>query len=132
MIRIYADFHKARPSPWDPALEAVPLVCLGTLRDLCRLGVRLSEGLVCIVSMDSDEREDIAYQGVARFDRASGRWWVEYDAKTLSYLPREAPPAVGLVCWSCGAVVGDRPAWTPDEKCDSCDALLEAPWAPPR
>lgn len=127
---IYADFHKAGDSQWTAGHEAVPLVCWGTLKDLCRLGVRLVEGMPLVVYMDNCDSEDMTYRGTARFERASGKWWVEYDPATLDYPPRQHDYSRGLVCWACKAEVRDLGVH-PGEQCSCCGVLLEAPWAPP-
>ena len=127
---VYADFHKALVSPFDAGLEAVPLVCWGTLKDLSRHGILLKPGMPLMVYMDSCELEDMAYPGVARFDSDSGTWWVEYDPETLHYPPRQHDYGGGLVCWSCKTFVRDLGVH-PGERCASCGVPLEAPWAPP-
>lgn len=122
---VYADFHKAHASPWTPGLWAVPLVCSGTFDDLCRLGLRLVEGLALAPSM-----EDVEYDGIARYDHERRRWCIEFDEATL----REGSDAGccfrDFLCWSCS-----QPAqWHglgSEGRCQHCGADLGALWAPP-
>lgn len=122
---IYVDFHKSIASPWTPGHWAVPVVCSGTLDDLSQLGLRLREGLRAVVFF-----EDVEYDGVARFDLQSRRWYFEHDDSTLRYVtPHDYGPSIFL-CWSC------RRATTYSrldcgERCPYCNADLGALWAPP-
>jgi hypothetical protein len=56
---IGADFNGMQKSSRFPGLCSIGLHTIGSLKDLSRLELVLSEGLVLTIQMDSDEKEDI-------------------------------------------------------------------------
>jgi hypothetical protein len=132
--RIYADFNGLDRSPADRDRVAIHLHYFGTLVDLCRQRVRLTEGLVVVVYSDSDESEDLEATGVVHFDINTKQWFAEFDESQIRYVNTKPNEALRLLCWSCGAelwVSGDRRSIQIGDVCASCRASIHEPLAPP-
>jgi hypothetical protein len=82
-IKIYADFQKA-----DDEGRLI-LTCLGTLKDLNRYGVQLSEGLrLTFYSDDADENgnsDDLIVEGITHYDKASEQWTAIIDWNAIKH-----------------------------------------------
>jgi hypothetical protein len=106
--RIYADFNGAEASHRAPNRAAIHLHRMGSLRDLARLGIVLSEGMRLTIYMDSDDTEDIEADAEVYFDSATRHWMAEYTPDEIRDVPR-------------------HPGWSgPSFPCVSCRADLAA------
>lgn len=106
-------------------------MCFGTIQDLSQLGLRLEQGMRLTIYMDSCEREDLEFDGVAQYDNNAGMWLIEYDPATLRYTPCRDRTRLPFLCWACR-----RPATYTGrgrgEVCSICGESLDAPWSSPR
>ena len=74
--RIFVDFNNC-----DRQGRA-RLNCIGTLKDLCRLGVVLREGLeICLSSYELEA------DGVATYSQEEGLWVARFDLNKIRELP---------------------------------------------
>jgi hypothetical protein len=84
--RVYADFNK-----WDGdgKLRWLILTCNGTLDDLSRLNIQLSEGLeITFYSDDADQAgvsDEIEADGYAHFDINKNQWVGMIDWKSIRH-----------------------------------------------
>jgi hypothetical protein len=91
--RIYADFQNL-----DDA-NRLRLTCVGTLQDLERQGVRLTDGLVVTLYTDDlddhGQPDEMRAQGVVHYDEAQQCWVAELDWNGLRHASDEPIPIAG-------------------------------------
>ncbi len=129
--RIYADFNALAGHGED---RAVILNTQGTLSDLARHRVRLSECLRLTFWDASDDDEDIEVDAEVNYHPGQGHWLGEFAASKLRYVPKRDRTEHPCVCFSCGAdvtglsQVGEYGLGT---KCPACSSDLGEPLRPP-
>lgn len=137
--RIYADFHRLDPSPRDPTKVVLSLDRMGTLRDLCLLGVRLVEDLELTVYSDSSEDEDLEADAIAFFDQGRRVWFAELEESSIRDVPippapTDAASACELVCFRCRMDLSPqikRQGLDLGDVCSSCGSAVHEPIHPP-
>jgi hypothetical protein len=81
--RVYADFQNLAD------VDRLKLTCVGTRRDLARLGLELEEGLALTLytdDADDDGRsDDLLVDGVVRFHQGEQCWTAEVDWNSLRH-----------------------------------------------
>ena len=95
--RVYGDFHNLDDS------NRLRLTCAGTLEDLARQAIELSEGLALTFYMDdADDQgrsDDILVDGTTHYDPAGQCWVAIADWSSVRHASDEArcgvPPAQG-------------------------------------
>jgi hypothetical protein len=92
--KIYADFQNL-----DDA-NRLRLNCVGTLQDLERQGVRLTDGLiVTFYTDDADDRgqpDEMRAEGVVHYDAVQSCWVAEVDWNNIWHASDEAAPVLGI------------------------------------
>ena len=134
-MRVYVDLNAG------VGVGQVRLSCLGTLRDLCAMRVRLHDGLPLRLYTDSDFTSDLEMDAVARWipDENSldgGSWVAEIDSSKLWEVPVTEPPSVGswFPCSACGRNLAEQIArlgLPVDARCAGCGVRIRAPIDPP-
>ncbi len=93
MLRVYADFQNL-----DRA-NRLRLTCAGTLRDLERSGLRLSEGMcLTFYTDDADDEgrpDELRVDGVVHFDESEQCWVATVDWKHLRHASHESSTTGG-------------------------------------
>ncbi len=91
--KIYADFQNL-----DDA-NRLRLTCVGTIQDLERQGVELTDGLLLtLYTDDADDRgqpDEMRAEGVAHYDEAQRCWVAEVDWNGIRHASDEPIPVVG-------------------------------------
>ena len=76
-LRVYADFQKLDDD------NRLILTCRGTLQDLQRLGIQLSEGIRLVFYTDDSDDEgrtdELRAEGVVQYDHSARRWVAAID-----------------------------------------------------
>lgn len=136
--RVYADFNSIEYEDIAHTSATVGLTGYGTIANLSKLKLRLTEGQQLLLY----EPNDIEVEGVAFFDHTridpagrSGEWMARFDPRNIrdaiptTESPREHP------CFGCGydllphlKVVGQRYI----EVCPNCATSVMAPLEPPK
>ncbi len=121
--RIYADFNGKQGSSCDEKLEAIPLDTYGSLRDLTNLQIKLKEGMVLVVYMDSDENEDIEADSTVYYDYQQKWWMAEIDAKKIRDVLQHRDGDNRFLCFECRNNLEpffEKHGRTLDTKCPYC------------
>ena len=129
--RIYADFNGYYR---NGDVDCVELDTLGTLIDLHRLQVRLTEGLEIMAWDQSDETEDMEVVGTCHYDALPGRrrWCVQFSHGSLAYVPgRQEPISRDFVCFRCRQPLPEKVCQGADRVCPHCGLCIDFPWQPP-
>jgi hypothetical protein len=100
-IRIFGDFKCILSSSRRKDFEAIPLNRFGSLCDLSRQGLVLSEGLTLTVFDSSDESEDLEADVVVYFDEPFGTWVGEFFKGSIRHVPTVSRPYPELECFNC-------------------------------
>ena len=65
------------------------LTCRGTIDDLARLGIELTEGLEAVFYMDDADEEgksdELEADGVVHFDKAANHWIARIDMRSIRH-----------------------------------------------
>lgn len=81
--KVYADFQKV-----DDEGRLI-LTCAGTVRDLARHRIELTEGLVLtFYSDDADDEgkpDDLLVEGTVQYDESAGRWVALIDRDAIKH-----------------------------------------------
>ncbi len=132
---IYADFNGMQESSRSPELCAVPLHTMGSLMDLSRLGLVLSDGLALTIHMDSDKNEDIEATATVYFDPGFQQWVAEIDRSLIRDVPMyDRESDLSFPCASCGAALSlstEARGLSFDDGCPKCGKPINAPLSPP-
>ena len=132
-MRVYADFNALGGRGDDCALM---LHRSGTLQDLHRLGLRLSEGETHTFWDRSDEDEDLEVDAKLAFDDKSAEWVAEFARDEIRYVPHQKEPD-DFDCYPCFRCRSDlrrfrdSAGFAMDSKCPSCGLPVMFPIAPP-
>ncbi len=132
--RIYADYHKLDVD--EAGNEYLPLVCYGTLKDLCQQGIVLEHGLVLTFYMDSDTNEDIEYDCRVEYDSSHHRWIARMLACDVRHVAVDhADQTMDHPCIKCQYEL--RPfikdhGLSDDSVCPKCGTVVNLPLLPPR
>jgi hypothetical protein len=119
--RIFADFNGLTDNE-------VGLEYFGSLRDLSRLRLRLSEGMKLVVYDPSDGDEVMEMEGMAAYRH--GRWGAVLDASSFRRVPNQSvsEPPFDFPCFHCGK---DIYGWLCESKlqedtaCPECRGLVK-------
>lgn len=133
MVRIYADFNAMESSETDESLARIDLHRRGSLQDLCRLRVRLTQGMQLTVHQDSDDTHDIEASGRARFDSVVQRWFVEFAPRDIRDVP-SSPQRSDFPCFGCGADLLPKieaDGLSVGDVCRRCGTRIHLPLEPP-
>ena len=99
--RIYADYHKLCID--EAGAEYLPLVCYGTLKDLCQQGIVLEAGTVLTFYMDSDANEDIEYDGRVEVDSSTQQWIAKLISRDVRFVSVDhSDQTMDHPCVKCG------------------------------
>lgn len=79
----------------------IPLNRFGSLCDLSREGLVLSEGLKLTIYESSDEFEDLEADVLVYFDEEFGAWVGEFRGDAIRYVPTVSRPYPNLECFNC-------------------------------
>jgi len=136
--RVYADFNSIEYHNAERTSATVGLTGYGTIADLSKLKLRLTEGQQLLLY----EPNDIEVEGVAFFDRTridpagrTGEWMARFDPRNI----RDAVPSTETPhqhpCFGCGCdllphlkAVGQLYI----EVCPNCGTSVMAPLEPPK
>jgi len=92
--RVYADFQNL------DNFNRLRLTCAGTLEDLARENVRLTEGLILTCYMDdADEQgrpDELMADGTVQFNQEEGCWVAVVDWSALRHASNERTNGAGL------------------------------------
>jgi hypothetical protein len=131
--RIYADYHMLNFD--ELRNEYLPLVCYGTLKDLCQQGIILEHGLVLTFYMDSDANEDIEYDGKVEYDFFHHQWIAKmfsHDVRNVAV--DHADQTMDHPCIKCRyelhPFIKDK-GLSDDSVCPKCGTLVNLPPLPP-
>ena len=110
------------------------LICFGTLQDLHRLQIRLSEHERLTFWDRSDEEEDLEVDGRLVFDPASRIWQAEFQHDGIRYMPHrlEEEDSESFPCYKCRTELGSYiKAHGVHSDCPSCGLAIWFPLSPP-
>lgn len=132
-MRVYADFNALAVRGEDCALM---LHCSGTLQDLHRIALRLSEGEVHTFWDQSDEDEDLEVDAKLVFDDRSSEWLAKFSQDEIRYVPHQKEPEDfdTFPCFRCRndlRTLRDSRGFKMDSACPSCGLSVMYPIAPP-
>lgn len=134
-LRICVDFNGIVGSPTKPGGKAVVLDTMGALKGLCNAGVRLVEDLPLIGFDASDAEEDLEVHGVARYDRASSWWVIDFDEVGVRYVPAgDRKPVETFNCMACGESLSEQiraNGLQLGDVCVRCGVPVHTPILPP-
>ncbi len=133
-MRIYADFNGLHRSPRFSNRQVVPLDTFGSLCDLAYAGIVLSEGTQLTIYDQSDEREDLEADAVARFDADHDDWVAEIGEEGYRYVPTQEARCHELVCVACRAELGnfiEEQGLREHDRCPNCGTQIWSPILPP-
>jgi hypothetical protein len=93
--KVYADFHNADPQ------GRLRLNCIGTLEDLARQQVQLSEGLLLTLYADDvndqGQPDELLVEGVATYSEEEGCWVAAIDWAAVRHASDDRSSADGSV-----------------------------------